>query len=65
VLFLQIRQIGHQATPALQGKLLSPLLTVCEAVWNAPFSIGGPPLQEVGRRVGEGPLGGLAKWWGA
>lgn len=58
MLLLQIRQIRHWATleAALQGKVLSPLLSVHEAMWNTPFSFGGPPLQEVDRRVGRGTI---------
>lgn len=58
MLLLQIRQIRHRATleAALQGKFSSPLLSVCEAILNSPFSFGGPPLQEVDRRVGRGTI---------
>lgn len=58
MLSLQIRLIRHQATleAALQGKFFSPLLSVCEAVWNTPFSSGDPALQDVCRRVGRGTI---------
>lgn len=56
--------IRHRATleAALQENFLFPLFSVCEAVWNTPFSFGCLLLEEVGRSFGEGLLGGLAKW---
>lgn len=54
--------LGHTRSKKSE---LSTLVGVCEAVWNTPFSFGGLPFQEVDRRVGEGPLWGLGKWWEA
>lgn len=43
-----------------QGLFLSPVFSVYKADLNTLFSFGGTALQEVDRKVEEGPFGGLA-----